>query len=99
MSTYEETLREHRRCSILRTLAETPSCVANESLLADVLRAFGLPSSRDQVRMELAWLQEQGLVKVENTAGIMVARITERGADVGMGAAIVPGVKRPTSRA
>jgi hypothetical protein len=50
------------------------------------------------IRTQLFWLQEQCLVALEDVAGIYVATITQRGADVATGSATVPGVKRPGPR-
>lgn len=93
---YAENLREHRRLTILRVLQEAPGFRANESILADSLNALGVPSTRAQARTEIQWLLEQGLVFVESLSGLMVATMTEHGADAAAGRASVPGVKRPT---
>ncbi|MGE4545828.1 MAG: hypothetical protein AB7D06_17185 [Pedobacter sp.] len=86
------------RLIILRTLAEDQGYSMNESVLQEVLGMFGHAVSRDRVKTELRWLEEQGLVTVENVVGIMVAKLTPRGADVASGAAKVDGVKRPRPR-
>lgn len=90
-------VEEERRLVILRLLAE--SGVANDSVLAKGLDAWGLVSSRDQVRTSLAWLAEQGLVETASIEGRYVrAEITERGAETARGIVAVPGVLRPTRR-
>lgn len=48
-----------------------------------------------RLNQSCAGLKEQGLVMVEDIGTVLVARLTERGADVAAGRAIVPGVKRP----
>lgn len=91
--------RGHLRLSILRLLAETPGYSANESLITDVLRDdLGFGCSRDQVRTELGWLAEQGLLHAPETAGLKIAVVTDRGVDVAAGRAVVDGVKRPSPR-
>jgi hypothetical protein len=91
--------RAHLRLSILRLLAETPGYSANESLVTDVLRDdLGFGCSRDQVRTELRWLEEQGLLHAPETAGLKIATVTDRGVDVAAGRAVVDGVKRPSPR-
>lgn len=93
---YADLVAADVRLVILRTLAEDPGYSLNESILQDVLGMFGHHLTRDRVRTELRWLQEQGLVTVETVAGsILVARLTGRGADVASGAAHVDGVKKP----
>lgn len=93
--TLAQKLSEERRGCILQTLAETPAYRANERLLHDVVEDAGLPCSRDQVRTDLSWLRDQGLILVQELAGVMVAEITQGGMDVGRGRVRVPGVARP----
>ena len=57
-------LEEDRRLVILRSLVDVGG-EANESILNDCLDAYGHRVSRDQVRAQLAWLQEQGVVTIE----------------------------------
>lgn len=96
MSTnFSSFLAEDRRLVILRVLADMPGYRTNSFLLTTLLGKFGHEPSADQVKGDLAWLQEQGLVKVDDAQGVFVATLTTRGADVGAGRAVVPGVKRP----
>lgn len=96
---YRDHLASHLRLTILRILAEAPSCKANSSILTDAADALGVPATRDQVRAEIAWLEEQRLVTSEQSLpGLVVATVTERGLDVAAGRATVPGVQRPTPR-
>lgn len=88
-----------RRLAILRFLHEDPDYRLNDSLLASALEAIGHGASRDVLRTDLAWLMEQGLVTVEEVMrSLHVATLTERGADVATGRAVVPGVKRPSPK-
>lgn len=88
-----------QRLVMLRTLAE--DCYdANESILQDVLTAYGHNISRDLVRNHAIWLEEQGLVKIKRIdtgkGEFFVLVITQRGLDVAQGRVIVDGVKRPS---
>jgi hypothetical protein len=94
---FAERLSEHRRISLLRTLASGPGYRANESLLQEMLESFGLACTRDQVRTELSWLRDQGFVVLDEIAGIYIARITAAGDDVAAGRTTVPGVRRPSA--
>jgi DNA-binding GntR family transcriptional regulator len=38
-------------------------------------------AARDQVRTMLAWLKENGLVEIDEIASVMVAKLTQRGAE------------------
>ena len=95
MTKYAEFLRQDQRLVILRILAEMPSYTANSSVLYEALGHYGHNPTRDQVKTEIRWLEEQGLVSVDDAGGVLVARITERGADVVAARTIVPGVKKP----
>lgn len=86
----------HLRLSLLRTLAGAPGYRANSSILHSVTSEFGLVASRDQIKTELAWLAEQGLVDNQDLMGLTVATLTERGLDVAEGRAMAPGVQRPS---
>ena len=90
---------ENLRLVALRALAQIPGYSCNDSILQDILATFAIKSSRDQVRGQLAWLQEQGLINYEVlSSGTYVATITQRGLDAATGNVTIPGVKRPSPR-
>lgn len=93
---YDEIVAQHLRITILRLLVEEPDYALNDSLIQDMVPAFGFRPSRDRIRTQLAWLAEQGLITLAPSGGCQVARLTERGEDVARGRATVPGVKRPS---
>jgi Fe2+ or Zn2+ uptake regulation protein len=86
---------EDQRLVILRALEQAPGYDHNESVLQTFLRKIGHSVSRDKVRTELRWLEEQGLVSINEVLGVLVATLTGRGVDVVKGMAVVDGVKRP----
>lgn len=91
---------QHIRLSVLRLLVDQPGYSANDSVLTDAVNALGLVCTRDQMRTNIAWLEEQRLVTLlRPTATLTVATITERGADVAAGRSIVAGVQRPSPSA
>ena len=97
MSTYGDAIAADRRICILRMLEQLASYSANESVVQIVLEQFGYSESRDAVRTDLGWLQEQGVITVEVVAGrIWVAKLTDRGCDVAKGRVSVPGINRPS---
>ncbi len=98
MSSYLELITADRRLVILRALAEDPGYSHNESILQSILGMYGHTVSRDQVRGMISWLKEQDLVHVDLVGDYMVAKLTQRGADVASGAAVMPGVKHPAPR-
>ena len=82
------------RLVILRSIVDDGYSL-NESMLQSVLDMYGHSITRDRVRTEMRWLEEQGLVAIEDVSGILVAKLTGRGADVASGKAVIDGVKRP----
>ncbi len=93
--TFKAVLTKDRRLLILRFLAEDAGYKLNTSVLQTALDAFGHSVTRDQVRVDAAWLAEQDLVRVEEVGPVAVVELTRRGADVAAGRAVVPGVARP----
>lgn len=92
---YADFLRKDMRLVLLRILLEMPGYRANSSVLANMLHQLGHSSTRDQVKTELRWLKEQGLIEVEEVASVLVATLAERGQDVAEGRAVVDGIARP----
>jgi DNA-binding GntR family transcriptional regulator len=94
MSFADHVAADARLC-ILQSLEADPGYDLNEHVLAAALDALGHSLSRDRLRGELAWLEEQGLATVTDVSGVHVARLTARGADAALGRARIPGVARP----
>lgn len=95
MKSFAQTLAEDRRLCLLKLLEQAPGYEANGYLLQAALPQFGHESSLDAVKGDLAWLAEQQLVSVKELGGVTIATLTQRGADVADGRAVVPGVKKP----
>lgn len=92
---FSEFLRHDQRLVMLRILSELPQYRANSSVITSLLGEFAHHPSRDQVKTDLVWLGEQGLLKVEDIGSVLVVTLTERGADVAAGRSSVPGVSKP----
>lgn len=93
--TFATHLHQDRRLTILKLLEALPAYCTNSSIIATALQTQGLAASRDQVRTDLHWLTEQGLLKAEEVGSVLIVSATERGLDVARGLAVVPGVNRP----
>lgn len=94
-SSFAEFQTNDRRLVLLRGLASAAQFRANALLLQRYCDALGHIVSADRIAQDLAWLAEQGLVKLEHAAGIAVAELTARGQDVATGRTKVPGVQPP----
>lgn len=92
---FKEYLRRDVRLVILRILSEIPGYRGNSSVIANLLDQFGHSVTRDQVKTELRWLEEQGLLTVDDAGSVLVATLAERGQDVANGRAAIDGVARP----
>lgn len=97
MIEYLEHMREDRRLVILRLLVEAEGA-SNESNLFYGIGLLGHErATRADLRADLEFLREAGLVTHDWVAGqVLVAHLTPRGLDVAQGKVKVPGVKKPS---
>ncbi|WP_242095482.1 ArsR family transcriptional regulator [Sphingomonas sp. CROZ-RG-20F-R02-07] len=87
----------HARLAILRALTEAVQHTANDSTLFMEMERLGLPVTRDQLRTQLGWLEEQGLIRLSRpTDSLLAVTLRERGADVAVGRSFVDGIQRPS---
>lgn len=98
MTSFAQLIAEDARLVLLRLLNEDVGYALNDSILRSALADFGHNFSRDRVRTELRWLEEQGLLSLNSVGSVLVAKLSDRGADVAAGTARVDGVKRPGPR-
>nr|WP_245398572.1 hypothetical protein [Oceaniglobus trochenteri] len=94
----ENLMTEHRRLAVLKHLERCSQYTSNASILIDVVRGVGVPSSEDQLRSALAWLDEQDLIEITDHGHVVIAVATSRGCEVARGDVTHPGVKRPSAR-
>lgn len=97
MKSFAERLTEDRRLVLLRILLEQNARRANSSVLTTAMDHYGHAITRDYTRTQLRWLEEQGLVELEDVGPVLVATLTERGAESARGLAVVDGVARPSA--
>jgi hypothetical protein len=87
-----------RRLTVLRVLSESPELRANTTILQAACGQLGVGSSRADIQAACDWLHGQGLITAERVGPVLVATLTQAGADVASGAAAVDGVARPSPR-
>lgn len=92
---FEKYMLRDMRLVMLRILAETPGFRANSSVMTTLLYQLGHTVSRDKVKTELRWLEEQGLLTIVPAESVLVATLSERGQDVAEGRAVVEGIASP----
>lgn len=97
---YADHVREDCRLVILRLLNDAPAYTANSSVIDTFLHKIGHRITRAQIKGELAWLDEQGLIITQplDEVDLVVATLTGAGRDVATGEGRYPGVARPSPR-
>lgn len=91
MSTAEQIVERDRRRAVLAALMVAPAYMMPLRGLREQLALVGYAVSTDRLETDCAWLAEQGLIDYAH----QVATLGDRGADVVLGRAQVPGVQRP----
>ena len=98
MRAFSDLVDEDRRLVILSCLKDDGGYSNNEFVIQAYAKEVGHDVSRDRIRTDLQWLEEQGLVTIKTVVNLHVATISQRGLDVAYGRTTVPGVKRPGPR-
>lgn len=92
MNTAQRIAESDRRRAILAALSiATGYALPYRNMRAQV-EAIGYTISLDLLRADIAWLSEMGLV---DPLELDHVRLTDRGLDIVLGRAQVPGVRRP----
>ena len=95
--TPDDLIREEVRLVILRVLGEQPDGRLNSSLLRDQLDAlWGINKTREWVHDEIRWLADMGAVRALVVGPVIVATITQKGADHVERRLVITGVKKPS---
>lgn len=98
-SSYARVVTEDQRLRVLQVLERDPDGSHNENVLRAALGMAGHRRlSGRRIRDLLDWLAEEGLVRLEERAGLMLAHLTGRGEDVALGGSSLPGVAVPRRR-
>jgi len=92
---YNQLIAKAVRLALLQILEKDPNYSHNEYILQTVLEQLGHGLSSDRIRTECRWLEEQGLLILEDVSGVLVARIKQRGVDVALGRSRIDGIARP----
>lgn len=92
MMSFSEFAAADRRLLILLALSQATAYTLPLRMLQLFMGDKGQVASADQVRGDLAWLSEQGLVELQ---GDDIAALSARGLDVADDRARCPGVARP----
>ena len=81
---------ELRRLKILQTLLNATEYTADLEMLGDYLVVGMMPLIEDA-----GWMEERGLIELDQVDGVTSLRLTRLGKDVAMGRERILGVRRP----
>lgn len=94
---YEQILAEDRRLVILRTLNEIASHEANESVLETVANQIGVPTTRNNIREDISYLEKAGCISISWYADkLMLVKLKQRGRYFLEGKELIQGIKSPS---
>jgi len=88
--------RAEVRLQILLILGKQVGYVANQEVLLAKLKEKGFILTRDQLHIELAWLDSTAEAIVDMVSGgVHIASLTGDGLDVIEGALVIGGIRKP----
>ena len=91
---YKDIVMQDQRLTILQILSHDCDYSHNENVIQSALAHMGHKIGIDLLRTHCGWLNEQGLVDINEVVTTWVIKLTHRGLDVANGHAIQPGVAR-----
>lgn len=92
MKTYQDTVTEARRQTILIVLYAAAGYTLPDAVVRDQVDATGFAASLDRIRTDLVWLDAMDLVVYADAKATLAAA----GVDVIFARQHVPGVRRPS---
>lgn len=95
MTDMNQLILEQARLILLKALRDQTDERLNSDLMLPVLESFGIKKARELVHTELRWLADMGAVRLTEAGSVLVAALTERGAQHLDRVIVLEGVKRP----
>lgn len=100
MASFKQMQDELRRIAILRFLLVTPARTVNTDILKMVLNERGIVTAASDLESDLFFLSNNECIEIKynfekGDEKLKVIVLTEKGEDVAVDRAIVPGIRRP----
>ncbi len=96
MTSFRERVRADAHLAVLQTLAGIPDYTTNHELIAAALkRQAGITLTESEMQERLAWLEDQGLARLETAGPLVLVTLTDLGHKVARAREYWPGVSRP----
>lgn len=92
---FNEFIVQRHRLEILSMLKQNGLYTLNEEVIKEVLIANGYAITRDRLRTDLDWLDEQDCLLLQKPGGVYIATLTNRGEECSRGLTSVPGIAAP----
>lgn len=94
---YSDHFDAEARLVILKALDEEPTKTMNDSLLLTILAKYAINRDRDYLRTQLGWLKTNGgAVELQQAGTVIIATLTERGANHLGRVSPISGIKLPS---
>lgn len=88
--------RDNLRLIILQVLKQQQGYTANQEVLIKALKRLGFLINRDQLHIELVWLDKNAACVVDQVVGgVHIATLTGDGLEVVEGLQDIPGIRKP----
>lgn len=88
--------REDLRLKILQVLKKEPAYTAHQETLIFALKQQGFVINRDQLHIELAWLDKNADCLINQVVGgVHIATLTGTGLEVVEGLQVIPAIRAP----
>ncbi len=96
MTSIDQLMRADARRTILQALAQDKGYSLNHAILRRVVdRMAAITLDDDEVRAQLAWLEDRGAVVTESVPPFTLAKLTDYGLSLAEGRTTLEGVSRP----
>ncbi len=87
--------RADLRLLILWILWKSQGYTSNQALVKKALAVCGVVAATEQIRTEMAWLDNIGAVVLQDVDGVFVATLSDHGEEHLQGARAIPDIRRP----
>lgn len=92
---FDDFKRERGRLEVLRALSLAKQYTENEVALAVLLTLQGYAMSRQQLRVDLAFLEQSDCIVLQKPGGLHIATLTLAGQECCTGLVDIPGIAKP----
>ena len=84
------------RLTILKALYDDPGKTLHHNLLLQTMKGFGFRRGIGHLQTQLSWLELQGALKLHRAGSVVVAELTQKGADHLTRDNMIVGIKQPS---